>query len=164
MEIESFLVLEHLQQRPWESWDQHPHQRAAPELVEEPTFILTLCPLLKKLGLRTAVTNVFGRRQGLKGRWKMVMHWETWELRVDQHLNSIPGSFPNNHTTLNMSLVLSMPSFVFCEIGLSLFFFWWLFLLWRLQVIKLLLYHGIKWQFCPWIFTLPAIRALPILF
>lgn len=53
----------------------------------------------------------------------MVMHWETWELRVDQHLNSIPGSFPNNHTTLNMSLVLSMPSFVFCEIGLSLFFF-----------------------------------------
>lgn len=51
----------------------------------------------------------------------MVMDQKTWELRVDQHLNSIPGSSPNNHMTLDMPLVLYMLTFVFCEIDLSPF-------------------------------------------
>lgn len=51
----------------------------------------------------------------------MVMDQKTWELRGDQHLDSIPGSLPNNHTMLDVPLVLCMPLLVFCEIGLSLF-------------------------------------------
>lgn len=60
----------------------------------------------------------------------MVMDQKTWELRVDQHLNSIPGSSPNNHIMLDMPLVFYMPLFVFCEINLSLFLgevFWLVF-------------------------------------
>lgn len=53
----------------------------------------------------------------------MAMDQKTWELRVDPHLNSIPDSFPNTHMTLDVPLVLYMPQFVFCEIGLNPVFF-----------------------------------------
>lgn len=87
-----------------------------------PTTTLPIA-LIHNLEFRTAVRNAFWGWQGLKGRRGMVMDRKTCELRVDQHLNSVPGSFPNSHVTLDTSLVLSMSPFVFCVMGKVFNFF-----------------------------------------